>query len=85
MLVESRDERIVEVAVGTAWSTGDSGEWYRSDIVVDASLSNHAAGIIAENIALERDAKHGCNILFVKTLTIYSDDMMELYWENLDD
>lgn len=84
-MVESRDERLVEVAVARYWSSGDSGEWYLTYVIVDSKLPLEEAWVAGENIAEEREAKGDKNFAFAKAIAVWDDDMMDMYWFGLDD
>lgn len=84
-MVESKDERLVEVAVARYWSTGESGEWYLTYVVVDSELSLEEAWVAGESIAAERESDGDKNFAFAKTIAVWNDDMMDMYWSDLDD
>jgi hypothetical protein len=82
-MVESREERIVEVYIGEGGSEG--GTWRVTDAIVDSSLSEKEACEAALNQVWDYLIKNEEIIAFTGIYCFFDDDLMEGYWDDLDD
>lgn len=84
-MVESRDERIVEMYVGWVEST-DGGTWEIYQVRVDSALAEEEAAKSALDITTELLYKGEKEAAFVGVYHIWSDDAMEAFhWQWLDE